>query len=64
MSDLKAIRDELQDVINGIGGELPGIVGQSTLNILAEYVTKKITAERERCAAIIQAALIAEGRAV
>jgi len=56
MTDLKTIRDELQEAIDGIGGELPDIVGESTLNELAEHIAKKIGAERERCAAIVQAA--------
>ena len=55
MTDLKTIRDELQEAIDGIGGELPDIVGESTLNELAEHIAKKIGAERERCAAIVQA---------
>jgi hypothetical protein len=42
MTDLKTIRDELWDLILADGGELPDVIGESGVSMLAEYVAKKM----------------------
>jgi hypothetical protein len=47
MTDLKTIGDELWSLIEADGGELPDVIGESGVKMLAEYVAKKIAAPVE-----------------